>query len=59
MGNEKKSKRRGLSQIHRSLWNAGVLPSIACWNSFFLFSLKGPVFVLFGERARERLWGSA
>lgn len=26
---------------HGSQWNAGRMPSIACWNSFFLFSLKG------------------
>lgn len=26
---------------HGSQWNAGTMPSIACWNSFFLFSLKG------------------
>jgi hypothetical protein len=23
--------------IHRSLWNAGRMPGIACWSSFFLF----------------------
>ncbi|KAK7263278.1 hypothetical protein RJT34_30865 [Clitoria ternatea] len=26
--------------IHGSPWNAGRMPSIACWNTFFLFSLK-------------------
>ena len=43
---------------HRSLWNAGWMPSIACWNSFFLFKFKGTSCVLFrnlfSERERER-----
>lgn len=43
--------------IHRSLWNAGRMPSIACWNSFFLFSLKELALFsleIFSERDRER-----
>lgn len=52
---KEKQKRRGLSHIHRSLWNEGAPPSIACLNSFFLFSLKRPVlFSLERERQRER-----
>ncbi|XP_009769995.1 AP2-like ethylene-responsive transcription factor ANT isoform X1 [Nicotiana sylvestris] len=31
---------------HRSQWNAGTMPGIPCWNSFFLFT--GTPFVLLG-----------
>jgi len=26
--------------MHGSQWKAGSMPRIACWNTFFLFSLK-------------------